>query len=307
MHILSDYMQNEISRFYEYIASVERYSDNTKQSYQNDIDGFAFFILKTYEISEISHISHFHIRSWIVSLMDAKSSTRTVHRKISSLSTFFKYLRKMEGLKADPMKKIVRPKSQKRLPIVIPEGDLSKNLSLNPVKEDDYIEVMSFLMMNLLYSAGLRRSELIGLEENDIDRDRMLIKVIGKGKKERFVPISHDIVNMIDNFRRVKLLTFKHQDFNLLFLTVHGKPVYPKLVYNIVNGQLKSIPNLERKSPHILRHSFATHLSDAGADINAIKMLLGHSSLAATQVYMHNAPHRLKAVYNKSHPRADKS
>jgi len=299
-------MQKESKRFYEYIVSVERYSENTKQSYQNDIDSFASFILISYEITDPTLITHFHIRSWIVSLMESKCSTRTIHRKISALSTFFKFLRKFEGLEKDPMKKIVRPKTQKRLPIVVPENDLTQTLRLKAGTENEYSAVMSNLMVNLLYSAGLRRSELISLLEKDIDRDRMLIKVTGKGKKERFVPINEQILKMMDHYIDVKRLILKQGSDNFLFLTIHGKPVYPKLVYNIVNGHLKSIPNLERKSPHILRHTFATHLSDSGADINAIKMLLGHSSLAATQVYMHNAPHRLKAVYNKSHPRADK-
>lgn len=301
-------MQKETERFYQYITTVERYSENTKQSYQNDVDSFAFFILTTYQINQPSEISHFHIRSWIVSLMEAKCSTRTVNRKISSLSTFFKYLRKFELLEKDPMKKIVRPRTQKRLPITIPEVDLS-GLDIESKNEDEfsYYYLMNKLFIDLMYGSGLRRSELIGLRENDVDKDRLLMKIIGKGKKERFVPIHGDTVSVIEVFLKVKSLTIKEPQSDLLFLTIKGKPVYPKMVYNIVTSYLNKLPNLERKSPHILRHSFATHLSDAGADINAIKMLLGHSSLAATQVYMHNAPHRLKAVYAKSHPRADKS
>lgn len=298
-------MQNEIERFYGYIASVERYSENTKQSYQNDIDGFAFFISATYQITSIHEITHFHIRSWIVSLMDNHHSSRTVHRKISALNTFFRYLRRFEGLKADPMKKIVRPKSQKKLPVSIPKEDLLIGSGTTEPVPDSYRSVMEDLIVTLLYSAGLRRAELIGLAEQDIDRNRMLLKIRGKGKKERLVPLGKELLIKIDDFIRLKYLTVKDITSDQVFLTESGKPVYPKMVYNIVNRYLKNVPNLERKSPHILRHSFATHLSDAGADINAVKMLLGHSSLAATQVYMHNAPNRLKAIYTRAHPRSE--
>lgn len=299
-------MQDEIKRFYSYIGSVERYSINTRQSYQNDIDGFASFILVTYQIKSPAEITHFHIRSWIVALMEQKCSSRTIHRKISALSTLFKYLRRFEGLTLDPMVKIVRPKSSKRLPVFIPEEALNEVNSVEDHSESTYQQIMGHLMINILYSTGLRRSELIGIKNSDIDTSRMLIKVLGKGKKERYVPVNDALVQEIKIFSELRDLKFENNEDNLLFLTLQGKPVYPKLVYNIVRTFLTTIPNLERKSPHILRHSFATHLSDAGADINAIKMLLGHSSLAATQVYMHNAPQRLKSVYLKAHPRAEK-
>lgn len=299
-------MQKELERFYSYISSVERYSQNTRQSYQNDIDGFTSFILMTYQINNLSQVTHFHIRSWIVALMEIKSSTPTIHRKISSLSTFYKYMRRFEGLEFDPMAKVIRPKSKKRLPVSVPKESLNTDQILGSADTDNYTIAMGRLMILYFYTTGIRRSELINITESDIDVSRMILKVRGKGKKERFVPISNDLVNETEKFKLLKNKSLQIIEENLLFLTQHGKPVYPKLVYNVVNGFLKTIPNLERKSPHILRHSFATHLSDAGADINAIKMLLGHSSLASTQVYMHNAPQRLKSIYSKAHPRADK-
>jgi len=298
-------MQDVLKRFYDYIVSVERYSDNTKQSYQNDLDGFASFLYITYQLQSWHDITHFHIRSWIVSLMDTGHSVRTIHRKISSLSTFFKYLRRFEGLANDPLKKIVRPKSMKRLPVSVPSNELMEHSPLEEADSDDYRANLEAMVVLMLYSAGLRRSELIQLREEDIDRQRMVLKVVGKGKKERFVPIKADLLKKIDDFIELKNKTINVVGKGPIFLTTSGKPMYPKLVYNIVNRYLKNIPNLERRSPHILRHSFATHLSDAGADINAIKMLLGHSSLAATEVYMHNAPQRLKSVYLKAHPRSE--
>ncbi|HQW72151.1 MAG: tyrosine-type recombinase/integrase [Saprospiraceae bacterium] len=299
-------MRNELERFYNYISSVERYSQNTRQSYQNDIDGFASFILVTYQISQLTEATHFHIRSWIVTLMEINSSSHTIHRKISALSTFYKYLRRFEGLGIDPMAKVIRPKANKRLPVTVPKDELSYDQILGTAEPDGYSNAMARLMILFLYTTGIRRSELININEADIDFSRMILKVTGKGKKERFVPISSDLVIETEKFKLLKKSSLPMGEENLLFLTLHGKPVYPKLVYNVVNSFLKTIPNLERKSPHILRHSFATHLSDAGADINAIKMLLGHSSLASTQVYMHNAPQRLKSIYSKAHPRAEK-
>lgn len=298
-------MQDVLKRFYDYIVSVERYSDNTKQSYQNDLDGFASFLCITYQLPSFHEITHFHIRSWIVSLMDSGHSVRTIHRKISSLSTFFKYLRRFEGLATDPLKKIVRPKSMKRLPISIPSDDLITISSLELTETDDYQANLEEMVVLMLYSAGLRRSELIQLREEDIDRQRLMLKIVGKGKKERFVPIKRELLTKIDEFIGLKNKTINVVEKGPIFLTRTGKPMYPKMVYNIVSRFLNNIPNLERRSPHILRHSFATHLSDAGADINAIKMLLGHSSLAATEVYMHNAPQRLRSVYLKAHPRSE--
>ncbi|MCO6459887.1 MAG: tyrosine-type recombinase/integrase [Saprospiraceae bacterium] len=298
-------MQEILNRFYNYIGAVQRYSENTKQSYQNDIDGFASFLSVTYQIKSPHHITHFHIRTWIVRLMDNKLSTRSINRKISSLHTFFKYLRRFEGLDADPMVKVVRPKIAKRLPISVPKSDESITRLLEQRSAGDYDVALTEIIIIMLYGTGLRRSELIGLKEADVDRVRKVIRVIGKGRKERFVPIGESLLKKLDEYIELKHQAIKTISSDLVFLTNSGKPLYPKMVYNIVNRYLKTIPNLERRSPHILRHTFATHLSDSGADINAIKMLLGHSSLAATQVYMHSAPNRLKSIYKNAHPRAE--
>ena len=299
-------MQDVIKRFYNYIVAVQRYSENTKQSYQNDVDSFASFLSITYQIHSINEISHFHIRSWIVKQMEAGLTVRSINRKISALSTFFKYLKRFEGLESDPLKKIVRPKASKRLPITVPKNDLVHPILKDVDTNASYSKVMEEMLILLLYSTGIRRSEIINLKESDLDKERMVLRIFGKGKKERYIPVNSTLVEKMETF-----IAFKHRCINEIvneniFLTESGKPLYPKMVYNIVNRFLNTIPNLERRSPHILRHTFATHLVDAGADINAVKMLLGHSSLAATQVYMHSSAERLKAVYQNAHPRSGK-
>ncbi len=299
-------MQDIIKRFYNYIVAIQRYSDNTKQSYQNDVDSFASFLSITYQIHSIHEITHFHIRSWIVQQMEAGLTVRSINRKISALSTFFKYLKRFEGLNTDPLKKIVRPKASKRLPITVPKNDIMHPILQEVDSSGSYQQVMEEMLIMLLYCTGMRRSEIINLKESDLDRDRMVIRILGKGKKERYIPVNTTLVEKMESF-----INFKHQNINEItneyfFLTESGKPLYPKMVYIIVNRFLNTIPNLERRSPHILRHTFATHLVDAGADINAVKMLLGHSSLAATQVYMHSSAERLKSVYQNAHPRSGK-
>lgn len=299
-------MQITVERFYNYIGSIDRYSEHTRQSYLNDLDSFAAFLAITYQINDIRSVSHIHVRAWIVSLMDQKLSTRSINRKISALSTFFKYCRRFNEVAGDPMKKVVRPKQQKRLPVAVPKVGM-EGLGLDDETTEDtpYKEALTSLIIKMLYSTGLRRAELIGLRDTDIDTSRQVLKVFGKGKKERLVPVNRDLLQEISMYQKIRNNRFPESDNNFLLLTQNGKPLYPKLVYNIVRSVLSHVPNLERKSPHILRHTFATHLSNAGADINAIKMLLGHASLSATQVYMHNAPNRLKAIYEQAHPRSN--
>lgn len=303
-----------LDQFSSYLETSKRYSAHSILGYSTDVGEFFTFISNSYQISDILHIDHLMIRSWTVSLIEQGITSRSINRKISALNTFFKYLIKIGSITSNPMSKVIRPKVGKRLPIYIPDKSFLNNIGkgthakdLKKTTENSlYDRTLKDLIILMFYTTGMRRSELINLKINDLDRSRMVISVLGKGKKYRLIPLSKALLNEIDLYLEMKSPFQWDNPNNLLFLTSKGKPLYEKLVYNIVRATLNNIPNLERRSPHILRHTFATHLSDEGADINAIKMLLGHANLSATQVYMHNAPGRLKSIYEKAHPRAEK-
>jgi integrase/recombinase XerC len=293
-----------IVKFASYLRGVERYSEHTVINYESDLTAFHSFCVITYQTHEINGISSMHTRAWIVSLLENKLSHRSLNRKITALSTFFKYCRKMGIITTDPMTKVRRFKQPKRLPAYVPESNMQEILHPDDLSaESDYDDVLVHTIIVLFYTCGLRRSELIALRDGDIDTARSLIKVFGKGKKERLVPIPTELLKKIKAYQDRRDNEVVKEDDHL-FLRKNGKALYPKLVYSMVSKTLSAVPNLEKHNPHLLRHTFATHMSDAGADINAIKMLLGHANLAATQVYMHNSPGRLKQIYKNAHPRA---
>lgn len=299
-------LRHAIDQFGDYIHAVERYADHTRINYISDLKAFVDFLLINYQIDEITKVQSLHTRSWIVSLMEQKLSHRSLNRKISSLSAFFKYCRKFGLTIENPMTKVKRFKQAKRLPVVVQEKDMSIILSKDDIDGGGYEQALGNMILSLLYGCGLRRAELIGLQSKDIDHARKIIKVLGKGRKERLIPVSDSLLDEIAEFEKLKNSILGEKVNNYLLVRENGQPLYPKRVYNLVKKKLLEVPDLSRRSPHILRHSFATHLSDAGADINAIKMLLGHANLSATQVYMHNSPGRLKAIYKKAHPRGEK-
>lgn len=295
-------MKELIDNFLLYLSSQKRFSEYTVISYKNDLSSAAKYVLETYEIKDIRKVSFFHIRSYIVDLMKNGMSAKSVNRKISSLRSFYKYLIKKSIVDKNPMLKVISPKIPKRLPDYVSKTDIESlfdSISLG----DTYGESRNYIVMLLLYNTGIRKSELIGLTEESIDFAQQRITVLGKGNKQRIIPVTNDLLSKIRKYIQIRNQSFESRKSSLL-LTDKGKIMYPKLVYNIVNRILVSMATNTKKSPHILRHTFATHMANNGAELNTIKELLGHASLAATQVYTHNSIEKLKDVYSRSHPKA---
>ena len=237
--------------------------------------------------------------------MQNKITPRSINRKLSTLKTYFKFLKRRKEIQENPMLKVIAPKVGKRLPVVVKEVEL-ENLFEKINFGEGYAAVRDEMVMEMLYSTGMRRSELINLTPNDLDFFNDQVKVLGKGNKERLIPFARPLADRLKNYLEIRKDEFELGATGSLFLTAKGKKMYPKLVYNLVKKYLSQITTVEQRSPHVLRHSFATHLSNNGADLNAIKELLGHSSLAATQVYTHNSIEKLKRVYQQAHPKAKK-
>ena len=295
-------MKELIDNFLLYLSSQKRFSEYTVISYKNDLSSAAKYVLETYEIKDIRKVSFFHIRSYIVDLMKNGMSAKSVNRKISSLRSFYKYLIKKSIVDKNPMLKVIAPKIPKRLPDYVSKTDIATlfdSISLG----DTYGESRNYIVMLLLYNTGMRKSELIGLTEESIDFAQQRVTVLGKGNKQRIIPVTNDLLSKIRKYIQIRNQSFESRKSSLL-LTDKGKIMYPKLVYNIVNRILVSMATNTKKSPHILRHTFATHMANNGAELNTIKELLGHASLAATQVYTHNSIEKLKDVYSRSHPKA---
>ena len=286
------------NKFIKYLSAEKRFSEHTITSYSTDLDQFSIFLSEEYQISnEVSEISFQIVRSWIASLLEKGVTPRSVNRKISTLKTYFKFLIRENVISESPMLKIVAPKSKKRLPVFIEENQIEK--LLNEVEFDEgFIGERDKLIIELFYVTGIRLSELINIKIFDINFSNSLIKVLGKRNKERLIPLSINIVNELQTFVK------KHNLNDYLFTNLGGTKVYTKLVYRVVKKYIGKISSVNKKSPHILRHTFATHMLNNGADINAIKELLGHANLSATQVYTHNTIEKLKTVYKQAHPRA---
>ena len=289
-------MQQE--KFINYLSSEKRFSVHTITSYSNDINQFFLFLSEEYKItSELSEVNFQIVRSWIASLLEQGVTPRSVNRKISTLKTYFKFLIREGVIQESPVLKVVAPKSKKRLPLFVEEDQIES--LLNGVEFDDgFIGERDKLIIELFYVTGIRLSELINIKISDINFDNNLVKVLGKRNKERLIPLSTRIVKELQFFIE------KYKIDNYLFTNLGGTKVYTKLVYRIVNKYIGKISSINKKSPHILRHTFATHMLNNGADINAIKELLGHANLSATQVYTHNTIEKLKSVYKQAHPRA---
>ena len=285
-------------KFISYLSSERRLSQNTIVSYSNDLDQFHCFLNEHFNItSQISEVSFHIIRSWVANLFENGVQPRSINRKISTLKTFFKYLEREELIEVNPMLKIVGPKTSKGLPLFVKENEI-KLLLEEVVFESGFIGKRDKLIIEIFYLTGMRLTELINIKITDIDFHNKSIKVIGKRNKERIIPLSNSIINSIELF----ISEFDLKDF--LITNSKGNKVYSKLVYRVVRKYLSKITSINKKSPHILRHTFATHMLNNGADINAIKDLLGHSNLNATQVYTHNTVEKLKSIYKQAHPRA---
>lgn len=290
----------EVQSFLNYLKYEKRYSPNTIQAYLDDLTQLLDFINSKYGAVLIGEISSGLIRSWLASLKEQKISSKSINRKISTLKSFFKYCLKMGLIEQTPMATIISPKLKKRLPVFVEEKDISA--LLNTIEfPDSWKGKTDKLAMHIFYNTGIRLSELLNLKEAQVSSS--VIKVTGKGNKERIIPINQRLFSLINEY-----LLSKNQlsivDRNHLLVNHNGKKLYPKYLYLVVKKYLSIVTTVNKKSPHILRHSFATHLSNNGADLNSIKELLGHSSLAATQIYTHNTIEKLKDAYKKAHPKA---
>ena len=270
-------------------------------AYLNDIKSFQLFCNREYENQSIVTVNYAQIRSWIVNLVEAKVSNRSINRKVSSLKSFYKFLQKIKEIDANPLAKHKALKVSKQLQVPFSEKEIVGVLQLLS-KASDFESLRNQLIVELFYSTGIRRSELINLKISDIDFANETVKVLGKRNKERYIPLLKSVQKSIVKYIEIREGINTSQSY--LFITKKGKIIYDTLVYRVINNYFSTVSSKVKKSPHIIRHSFATHLLNEGADLNSVKELLGHSSLASTQVYIHSSLGKLKEVYNQAHPRS---
>ncbi len=292
-----------IQPFLDYLKFEKRYSQHTILSYQTDLISFFDYLITDFDGVGLAQISHIYVRSWLASLKDERQTAKTINRKISTLRSFFKYQVKVGVLQQTPMNKIIAPKPEKRLPNFVPEPEID-TLFRHVAFDEDWKGRTDRLVLFILYHAGLRVSELISLKESHVNRANFTIKVLGKGGKERVIPVGTELMGEINSYEAAKKEYGMDGQCESLLVNEKGQGLTRKKVYDVVKKYLGLVTTIEKRSPHVLRHTFATHLTNNGADINAVKELLGHSSLAATQVYTHNSIEKLKNVYKKAHPKA---
>ncbi|WP_185154946.1 tyrosine recombinase XerC [Dysgonomonas sp. HDW5A] len=291
-----------VDKYIDYLRYEKNYSSHTEISYYSDLIQFRDFIDTNYPDVELETVDGDIVRAWIIFLMETKTSARSVNRKLSSLKSFYRYLQKMGLVSISPLKKISGPKAKKPIPSFVNYADMEKVLDLE-VLDNDYESFRDKVILELFYVTGMRRAELIGLTDKDVDLYSGSIRVTGKRNKQRIIPISKNTIALIDDYLEIRNQNFENQTVSF-FVKKDGEPIYPMLIHRIVSSHLKWIPTLAKASPHVLRHSFATGMLNNGADINAVKELLGHSSLASTEIYTHTSFDELKKIYNKAHPRA---
>jgi|SRR5688572_23757834 len=292
-----------IHSFLKHLQYEKRLSRNTVLAYENDLQQLQQFLITTHSAAEISTATYTMVRSWIVSLVESGIEPSSVNRKIACLRTFFKFLMKQEIITNDPMAKISVLKMKRRLPAFVKEDDMV-NLLDNHVFSDTFDDQRDRLILEMFYGTGIRLSELIHLKEKSIDLKNRTIKVLGKRNKERVIPFAAPLVLIIENYLSIRNREVEMKEHGNFFVRANGAPCYPMMIYKIVKKYLDQFPGMEKRSPHVLRHTYATHLLNKGADLNAVKDLLGHTSLAATQVYTHNSMEKLKKVFEQAHPKA---
>jgi integrase/recombinase XerC len=292
-----------IESFLKYLQYEKRLSPHTVLAYKNDLLQFHRFLTETHSCDDILRADYTMVRSWIVSLIECGTKPSSVNRKIACLRTFFKFLMMQERITKDPMVKITALKTKKRLPSFVKEEDMV-NLLDNQIFDETFEGCRNQLILELFYGTGIRLSELIHLKEKSIDLQNRTIRVLGKRNKERIIPFSVNLVSIIEKYLAVRNREVERKDHGNLFVRPNGECCYPMMIYKIVKKHLSRFPAVEERSPHVLRHTYATHLLNKGAELNAVKDLLGHSSLAATQVYTHNSTEKLKKVFEQAHPKA---
>ncbi len=291
----------QLQSFLDHLKYERRYSQHTIIAYQTDLEQFFAYLASQFESPALSAISSMMIRSWLAEMKDDEIAARSINRKISSLKSFFKYQLKIGVLEQTPMTIIVSPKQGKRLPVFVEEKSM-EGLFNPEMYEEGWQGRTQRLVLLLFYHTGMRLSELVNLKYSQLDGSQSQLKVLGKGNKERIIPVSRELAAELQQYQKDKTEELAVSD--RLFVTGKGKPLQPRSVYAFVKEKLGAVTTVKKKSPHVLRHSFATHLMNNGADLNAVKELLGHSSLAATQVYTHNTIEKLKEVFKKAHPKA---
>ncbi len=290
-------------KFLEYLGSVRRYSVHTIAAYRNDLGQFECFLKEQYGLACSCEADASMVRSWLAHQSRSGIARSSLNRKVSSLSSYYRFLAKNFPLAQNPMQKVVPVKKEGRLPVFIDEDNL-KSLFDNTAFGSDFNGLRDLLMLELFYTTGIRLSELIGLRHSDVDTGGLKLRVTGKGNKQRIIPLLEGVVQTYIRYCEEKQRLFEGDRPEQVFVTARGKRLYPLFVYRRVGYYLGMVTTKSRKSPHVLRHSFATHMLDHGAELNAIKELLGHASLSATQVYTHNTAEKIKNVYKQAHPRA---
>jgi len=296
-------MNKEIQDFTKYIQLERRYSIHTVEAYNRDLNQFQEFLDQIHFIN-IVKAEYPHIREWVVYLNNQEISNRSINRKITTLKSFYKYQLISQNIEVNPASKVNVLKTEKKLPEFVDEENM--NFLLEKVEfTDDYIGVLSKTILDLFYGTGMRVEELVNLKQKNVDKVNLQVKVLGKRNKERIIPVSNQLMQQLilySNYRNESISNAESSEY--LFLTKNGNKIYKKLVYRQVNYYLSLVTTSSKKSPHVLRHTFATHLLNKGADLNAIKEILGHASLSATQIYTHNSIEKLKNVYKQAHPKA---
>ena len=291
--------------FLDYLNLEKNYSKHTLIAYHKDLEGFREFASLEFDFSEINNVSYAIIRSWIVKLVGDGVSNRTINRKISSLRTYYKFLLKIGDIEVSPLVKHKVLKTTKKLQVPFSEKEIEDVLEILK-GENSFLGLRNKLIVELFYSTGMRRGELVNLKLNDISDSQKTIKVLGKRNKERIIPLLPSALNTIASYLDYRKSLSSIKDVHYLLLTKKGAKIYETLVYRVINNYFSKASEKVKKSPHILRHSFATHLLNEGADIKSVKELLGHSSLASTQIYANNSISKLKQVYKNAHPRNSK-
>lgn len=289
-----------LEKFIKYLEFEKRFSTHTITAYSNDLNQFIDFS-KLNSPNQMKQLSHFQIREWIVHLKNQGLTNKSVNRKLATLRSFYKWLRQAKEIENNPMQRVKAPKIEKRLPVFAKESELLKE-KIDPIFTQDFSGIRDQLIFELFYQTGIRLSELINLKEKNCHSDS--IKVLGKRNKERVIPISDNLNNLVIEFKNLKKsMNFNHE--NLLVLN-NGNKLYPTFVYRKINHYLSMATNMDKKSPHVLRHTFATHMLNRGSGLETLKDLLGHANLSATQIYTHNSFAQLNSIYSQAHPRGRK-
>lgn len=289
--------------FFKYLEYEKRYSPHTLTSYHTDLGQFAQYLQDTYQITDPAEADHSIIRSWILTLVHKNLEARSVNRKIACLRSYYKFLLSQQRISSNPMLRIKAPKVSKKLPAFVPEEPFNHFLD-SFAFEDTFEGQRDRLILEFLYGTGMRLAELIGIAHEDLDLHAKTVRVLGKGNKVRIIPLNDTLLSTLTLYLEHKKSHFGNNISEKLLVTNKERPLYPKFVYRVAKKYISLVTTSEHKSPHVLRHSFATHLLNNGADLNAIKDLLGHASLAATQVYTHNSIEKLKSIFEKAHPKA---